>query len=316
MVVQLTVNHMNRIKRLSSLAVSSSTAFLSATATAITDTSGNFLTVRAATAALGVTNLVLDSGRPSVDSFSFDGNSGELTLTFSETVNVSSIRVGEITLQSTASSTAVSRSLTSGSVVEHSNADTVVITLSQADRDALKGQSVCSGTSSCFLSFSNDTILDMVGRCVAARSSASALSTSVVTDDNTGPQLLSFAILDLIQDQVTLSFYELVDLGTFLPEHIRLQSLFQNPLESFNLTDGVLVTTADSDVIVFNLTFPDLHAVKNKPNLCSRRSNCYLTATSQLVKDKSGNVFQAVVESYPGQIVTSLIDRRPTAGSV
>ena len=298
----------NSIKRLSAVAVSNVSAYLTASATTIEDVSGNFLNVILSTDARQVTTFVSDTDRPSVTSFTFDQDNGELSFVMSETVDVSTLNVGRITIQASGTSSVGSHTLTSGSALSHGDSDRMIITLSLADQNVLKRLSLCSDTTSCFVSFTDQTVKDMVGQAVVARPSTDALQASTVTKDATGPELTAFTSLDLIVSQITLSFSETVSVATLLPTEINLQSLFQNPPETYILTGGVIITTADSSSVTVNLTTTDLASIKNMANLCSRRGNCYFSAGSALVNDTAGNAFQAVPATFPGKIVGTLVD--------
>ena len=78
---------LNEIKRLSDLAISANTTYLSLMQFSIEDTNAN----RVVPTVITVTNYTEDATPPQVTSFTFDLNLGQLHFTFSETVNVLSL---------------------------------------------------------------------------------------------------------------------------------------------------------------------------------------------------------------------------------
>ena len=305
---QITTSDANTIKQLTSLSTDSDSTYLVAASTSLKDMAGNFLTSIFSSNALKVSSYGADLSQPTVTSFTFDQENGNLIMTFSETVNVSSVRIDEIILQNSANAPSVMFPLSTTSRVDHGDSNIVTVSLSDADHNAIKRLTVCNSGQACFLTFSNTTILDMVNLPVVPRPSTNALPVNVYINDTTSPALVSFTKMDLVTGQVSLSFSETVDVSMFDPRAITLQTLFETPLQTYTLTGGQRVTTTDGTSIVLNLTTPDLVAVKNIPDLCSLRGNCYLRATSSLVQDMHGNAFQPISAGAPGQIVTTLIE--------
>eukprot|EP00117_Sycon_ciliatum_P048414 scpid34370/ scgid34477/ len=298
----------NSIKQLTSLAISNASAFLVAPSTSIKDMAGNFLVDIVASNALQVRSFVGDVSRPQVNKFDFDLDAGTLTLSFSETVNVSSLQVGQVTLLNARTGATRTHTLSAQSRALHADSSTLVLTLGLADLNSLKNLSICTAKAQCFVSFTDTTILDMVGQAVVPRLPTDARGAEGFNNDSSVPQLRSFVSFDLRLGQLTVSFSETVNIETFTPTAIVLRSLFEVPRENYTLTGGTLVTTLNSSIVVLNLTQADLDAIKNDANLCSRRSNCYFAASSSLVQDMAGNSFSAITDGPPGFIVQQLVD--------
>ena len=104
-VVEIGDEDLNEIKRLSALATGTEDTYLVMSGGSIEDMAGNGVEAIGETAAVQVVEFVADGTRPEIVSYDLDlSGDGEWRLTFSETVNVSSVDVTEFTLQSRANS--------------------------------------------------------------------------------------------------------------------------------------------------------------------------------------------------------------------
>ena len=121
---------------LQSLAVDSNSTHLSLTSAAVDDMNGNAVVPVTETEPEAVTIYTPDTTEPQLLRFTLDLTEETLTLFFSETVNVSSIDVTGITLQSDLTG-AISVALTNASVSTE-NGPVVILQLSQLDLNRLK----------------------------------------------------------------------------------------------------------------------------------------------------------------------------------
>jgi hypothetical protein len=105
-IITIQINHrdMNELKRQLAIATAEETTFLTFSDKLLNDTAGNPAADRggppASAAALQVDVFTRDSTRPVIEQFSFDMTLGLLTMSFSETMNASSINHSKITFQS------------------------------------------------------------------------------------------------------------------------------------------------------------------------------------------------------------------------
>jgi hypothetical protein len=100
--ISLTATDMNAIKALRSLAVSSTSTYLGLSSDGILSYSGTPVVAIISEAAMLVTGFTADATAPVLSSFSFSLATGTLSLSFSETVDMTTLAVGEITLQDAA----------------------------------------------------------------------------------------------------------------------------------------------------------------------------------------------------------------------
>ena len=89
--INLTINDQNEIKRRPLLAIDNTTTYLTLTSKALNDSSGNPVVPVPVGSALNVTKYTMDDTMPDLASFSLDMDSGTLTLKFTETVNATTL---------------------------------------------------------------------------------------------------------------------------------------------------------------------------------------------------------------------------------
>ena len=104
--IYLSDTDLNGIKSTEGLATSSSNTYLRANSSALTDISGIELVAVLDGAAERVSSFTADTTRPSVNSFVLDLDSGIISVTFDEFVDISTLETIQISLQSRADSNA------------------------------------------------------------------------------------------------------------------------------------------------------------------------------------------------------------------
>ena len=229
-----------------------------------------------------------------------------MTLTFSETIDIASLNVDQLTLHNARPATA-SHKLTTSTKPSASTL-TVVLTLSTADVNEIQRQSICATQATCFLSFTATMVQDRTGNAIAAVAAASAVGAGTPhTADTTGPKLTTFTSFDLNRGELELSFDETVNASSLVPSNIRLISLFQNPVGTISMSGGS-TTSANGASIVYKMSTTDVNNVKKNSNVCTHRGNCYVQLLAGAFKDIDGNSLQATTLTHPGFIVTTFVD--------
>ena len=99
-VLELSEADINSIKSIPDLAITNDTTYISFSADLIVDMNGNRVNSISASNARQVQLYTSDQDRPSILFFNFNLDRGILTLLFNETVNVTSLDVSLLTLQS------------------------------------------------------------------------------------------------------------------------------------------------------------------------------------------------------------------------
>ena len=293
----------NEVLKLSQLAVSRGSTFISITGSLLQDTAGNDVQRIASSNALQVAAFVSDTEQPQLVSASLNLNTNQLVLSFSETVNAATFAVTDVVLQDNTRRTATSYQLTT-STVQTTNSAQLTVTLATVDANAIKKDAqLCTSASNCYVRFPSSLVTDMTGLAVVAVTDGSAVQFSF-TADSTAPKLLTFESINLVTGQLTLSFDETVDVSTFAGSEIILQSFFEQPLSSVNLTGGTIVG-GDSSLVTLNLTKEDLTTLRADSQVCASRTSCYITVGTNLVSDMNGVKNAAVQDGSPGIVVRS-----------
>ena len=301
---------LNTVKALTELATSDEDTFLSLTSTTVQDMVHNYVVPINASQSLKVTNYTADTTRPQLRGFSFDLDAGNLTLTFTETVNVTSLDVTQLTfINMVCSGTNYTlRALPPFPNTSDSfSADwpIVVVQIGHEDLDAIKNlRDLASGRRNALLYLTNITIWDNANNPVVPLSSCEAPRARDFTHDTTRPKLVSFD-LDLDDGRLILTFSETVKIiDTLNVAVIMLQSMEQalgSILSEYTLTKSEPFESSskddDSRVVPIMLGFRDLNAIKYRYELATSRNDTYISITDAAVSDLNDNPVVAVTQS-------------------
>jgi hypothetical protein len=278
--IQLTLlqEDLNLLKSLTNIATDVNDTFIFLRSSAIADMYGN-----AVSDITGVTDqadeVVVDETNPELDAFSFDLNSGTLYLTFSETVNTSTLNTSELILQS-AMMGSLSTFQLQGGDISLPNQPVVSINLTIEDLNAIKAiRDLATSASNLYLSAGEGTILDMVGLNLTEET---GLEVTDFIQDTTSPELLSFR-LNLTSEELTLTFDETIsaiDTNLLL---FTLQS--EENSTSVTLSASSQVSVNDSTVIVVSLSTSDLNRIKLDTTLATNVDNTQLVLAAEAVRD-------------------------------
>ena len=313
---------LNSIKSLSGLATNMSDTFLSFTDMAIRDMNGNLVMAISENDALQVSDYVVDIRRPVLESFDLDMNTGQITLTFSETVDVSSLDVMEMQLVNHASDPSSSFRFTANTNSMSSNWPIFVVNISTEDLNVIKSMlSLAVSNDTTFVVLSEFFIYDAAGNMNVE---VNGSQVRFFTPDVTRPRLVSFN-LDLTLDVLTLTFDETVMGATLRPEQLTLVSGFQNDgstsgsgsgsgssnasdvfegvFVSYTLTGGAnLPINLESTEMRINLTFTDRNEIKRLYNLATSFHNTFLSITPDFIEDTNMNDIVEINISEPLQV--------------
>ena len=228
--VAITDFDLNNIKALLDLATSENNTYLDLVEASVEDTSGNPAVIVTSEDAPSATNVSPDETSPILLSFNFDMNTGNLTMSFSETVSAESIEYTEYTLQAEQSlmlnmdNTGLYYTLTNGSVTTVSNTQ-LVMTLTNSDLNQIKRRpKLAFNENSTFLSFTENAIQDTSSNNIAPNVSTNAIEVGNYTADTTPPELLSFN-LDLNLGQLILRFSETVNTTTLMIPSLQISDV-------------------------------------------------------------------------------------------
>ena len=332
MLVQISTDDLNEIKKRTNLATNTSNTFLSITNATIRDVF-QIPVVPVSSPALRAATFTPDRTQPQLVSFQFDMNAETsenqvsvgtilLTLVFSETVKLSSFNARAITIQSTSSSGGAGSNYTLqglGAEMVSTADDTVVIfKLNRSDANGIKllrnnsaatTQSLATGQNTTYLSHTGALVSDMTGiNAVVPTPSSAALRTSLYTADSTPPVLLSFDLDLNSTGTIVFKFDEIVDGSSLEPDQYRLQNtpVVMGPNITFTSGYGTsggawvgAVTRntfvhANSATITMGFIKSDLEELK-RIQVCMVSTSCFLAHSEWAVRDVAGNYIRGCV---------------------
>jgi hypothetical protein len=283
----LTSDDLNAIKFATTLGVSVETTFIAITGEHfVDDVNGNSVHPIARTAARPVTQFVADEQAPRLTSVAIDMDRLELGLVFSETINISSFEIVEVTVQN--KGTAPSEALTlTGGTASTVNLTNIRVIFSKDDGDELKRlTALATGIDTTFVALSGSAVADMSGNWITG---GSVVQASDFTSDATRPTLVA-AVLDLSQEVMNLTFSETVNASTFEYTAVTLQSSGDPAATSVTLSTPEAYIVGDTAVsLSISLGDDDLNEIKRNSNLCVSTGTCFVNFVAGMVKDVSGN---------------------------
>ena len=303
-IIDILKEDQDNIKRIENLATEADNTYLSVIYLLINDMDD--LPVLNVT--LNVSNFIEDTTPPKLDSYSLNLTSDRLVLTFTETVNTSSLDITQILLQSEPGFTnSTSHYSLDDSSFDEFDDPIVNIYLSFTDRNEIRRlQELATRMNNTYLSISEGAIQDMVGISLA---NVSAQPVDVYTDDTISPSLQSFEF-DLDKELLLLKFTETVNINTFDVTQITLYGADNSSF--YKLTGAVVVNTDHTYQPMLLLSDPDLNAIKFDTNLAVSFYTTRITFTNSLVNDMNENPVNAITipkisTSYVGDMTDPVL---------
>ena len=278
---------LNAVKLDSSVATSSSNTFMFMSSQSFRDVGGN--PIAALTTGLQVNTFIPDSTSPELSSFTLDLDSGLLSLTFSEAIQVSSFDAAGIRITNNAQQQAVAvNDFTMGG---NTGATEVYLTLLSTLND-VKLLITSSGALQAYLSITSAVASDTFGNTVVAIPNATPQAAASVTADTTAPQITTFvAGTPSTTTSLTFSFNEYVSTTSWNEASITLY--LNTPLGDFTYSDlsGGTVSSSVSSTTAYTFSssyFQGQFALRYQQAYFS--GSIGVTFTSGLVRDVSNNM--------------------------
>jgi hypothetical protein len=302
-IVQLSWNDLNslKVKFADNLCTSKLNTYMSVETPATVDMANNPLTAIRNSSAQLAANYVEDTTDPVLRNFDIDlqseGARGIITLSFSETIDVSTIRKANIGLRNNNGDI---HNLMAGdkSHILENDSHIVIIRLNSpdgvmADLNTLKQKKICTKSGQpqdCSIILPSETMKDMSGNDVAGVSTLNPQTVSIYVDDDTPPRIIGYGI-DMSKREVTFSFSETMDAATLNPTQvIAIPSLAIQETPTYQLKKGIAVTNSDGVSVTLRLDKSDVDAMNMKDyNLWREQSTSWVQTTTFLIRDMSGN---------------------------
>ena len=193
--IRFSFSDLNALKALSDLGTSVDDTFISVVESTAEDRADISLVPISTQNALQASLVIQDATRPKLNSFEIDFNYGNLTLSFSEGVNISSLDLTAITFLNEPISD-VTYNLTGGEP-RGSTSDVIVIDLLKMDRDELTRLPLCSNINDCYLSHSTLLANDTMENQIIPINTTYPLAPADYVRDTRPTFLAQFEVLDL-----------------------------------------------------------------------------------------------------------------------
>jgi hypothetical protein len=292
--VLLTNDDLNGIKRLKVLASTKETTYLGMAETAITDMNDNDVVPIDGESAKLAFKYVEDGNVPSLDSCHLNMDSAELTLLFSETVDVGKTVCQSLHLYGDETySVDNSNVFTVGAdcIVEDNStySPSVVVVLSDDDMNVLKahtniataGKDASTPNTFCGIAPGGITDMSLNFNTIEGIAKEDAVGASF-SPDRTPPTLITFD-LNIDSGELTLTFSETVKASTVVAgEHITFTDEENVPsLGSFTLGGGTAtIPTVESPIVTIPLTLIDMNEIKRLTHIGTKKLNSVMTITA------------------------------------
>jgi len=291
--IALTASDLNALKTDRLVATASSNTYVTLMSAAITDTSGNAIV--AITQNVGL--FVADAVAPEVVSFDLDMSGLTMTLTFTETVDVSSLDVQGLMLVSSQAVGALSYALTSGSSgVTSGNGPIVNVSIGVGDANTIKGLvGLAVDANTTLLAVTAGSVRDMNGNNVLGRAAANALNVGRYIANRVRPNLERFAV-DVNATKLILNFDQPVNASTLNFSAIVL--IGRTSASRLRLTGGSSDSSIGQQITVV-LSVGDANAMKENEQLYVDLNSSKLAIEDSLIRDLAGNAVNGIAEATP-----------------
>jgi hypothetical protein len=274
----------DNIKSLRMFASSNLTTYMSITDALISDMHSNDIVALSATPdcsstcfgdcvcesdAIVVSNFTRDTTAPDMVQFSLSLNAaGELSMTFSEAVDMVTLNLTKLVLRNSTSSPSQAFRLTGGDVTSVSLTEfTVVPTVDDLNAIKLLGDLAISNIST-FLSVEDEAIFDFAGNAIVAE------ITSVTTySDDTQPPAVSRFDLNMSSGIVLVHFSEAIDMSSFDETQIVIQDAARRTDSNFVNLAVSSVSSVSATIVQIDLTLSDLNSLKQNVFPCHKLGN-------------------------------------------
>jgi hypothetical protein len=287
--LELSAATSNAIKKSTGLAKDLKTTYLAVTTAALTDMNKNKVASIGTDKALVASKFTADTKAPSLLQADLNMNAGELTLRFSETVQVSTFNATQIVIQNAnIRDQAQSVQLSSASTSNSADGTVVIVNLSEKDTNAIKAAASLATVSNtdAFVAVTKTAIKDMNTNNVEAK----ALRVTAFTKDVSKPKLVDFD-LNMDAKQLELRFSETVNGQTMNVKMLKFVNgkTVSTAKADFTLSPGATFTTSATHKIVVDITEADANKIKALTTLCSAKTDTFLVIDGGTVEDMRGN---------------------------
>ena len=311
LVINLTRADLNVIKSLTTVATSSDNTYLLISPGSASDAFGNELNGTREDSAIPVRVFNGDTISPVFENFTLDMNTGAMVLSFSESINISSLSYTGISLQGSADYRNSSLYTLTGGTTDSCNAPFITVYISKTDFDLIKKDTkVATGHFFSFISLASGTVTDMAGNpLIGVPAVQGAMASSFVSDSNP-PSLFSF-VMDMDDGVLLLLFNETVNSTSFQPQDLLLLPQSNATTEGLFVNNTGALLSDDNTTMRYMLSIDDLNELK-RIELCTAEANgedCYLSFPDTLVSDMNDNPVLPITTLEPFKVSNYINDQ-------
>ena len=258
--ISLVPEDLNALKVLRSLATNINNTYISTELGFITDTSDNQLSAIPVYDPLQASEVIPDTIMPELISFTFSYDSGRISLTFSEAIDLQSFNVSRINLQNSAEiiSPDTRIQLSNDSLPTSEESNVVMVTLNLSDLDQLMDAGLCLDRTGCFVLIQDNLVRDTSGNPIEL----TVLGATDVVVPSMRLRLEQFVILDYNSGSMNLLFSGSVLQSSVQFDQITLSLLAEMNTSIYTLTSGS-VESAGS-LLTINFSPVDLIQLKSR----------------------------------------------------
>ena len=278
--------------RAAPVAVDLTSTFLTLSNSSLTDTSGNQVNP----ITLPVTGPLIDLQPPALLNFTLDMIDGELTLTFSEAINVSTLDLTNLVLQDDEINPMNSYIFQYDGTVASSTITTISVNVDSRDINGIKGVlEVATSLDKTFAAPFEGLVQDEDGHNSFAILSTAALQADDLVIESDPPKLLFFNVNFNPGQPISLQFSETVLDTSVQLDQIVLQNSATNPTVRFNFSMANPITES-SDTLDIYLPFEVRDQILANSSIATSISNTYISIATGAVSDRDGNPIEATVQ--------------------
>ena len=283
---------LTRIKTSNDIGTTVNNAYLLIDNNSFTDTNGNGY---GSTGPIAAAAVIADNSPATAIGFSLDMNIGQVVLTFSDVVNVSTWRNQEAFIQGAPliASTYYYQWHGLSGIINNENSNTINVILDLYNlRNIKEGLNYGTATniSTTYLTIRAHAINDIRGVDIIAVTDGNGIQANDYVRDREPPQLISFQ-LNLEHAYIYINFDEPIARDSFNSSLFAIQgdSMVTNSSSSINLSNSSSYFHCYSDYCYYGILDDVLYALTRNPNIASNASTTYLVVMEGGVTDTSGN---------------------------
>ena len=292
LVVNIGKDDMNEIKRITQLARNSNQTYLSFSSALVENTFRLPISPISFDNGERVALYVPDTSAPVLIELTFNLTSEVLSLTFDETVDVSTLNVSRVSVQSDVNGTTAYR-LTEARAISAADSTVVHITMSLNDLHEIKlKRDLATEASNTWIRLRPGAVKDLAEQ--ANENEDLVVKATRYGIDTTSPRLVNFSInMDI--GTVAMEFDEPVDRSSLNVPSLAFQSsqLSSNLSTEHRLTGGFSPSEDGLEVVIY-FTITDLNEIKRKDDLLTNLSTSFLVLDETFVSDMASNPVKSI----------------------